>query len=102
MAKPNEMTEFEGLTNTFLHINPDLEENNDEQTRVAFHAFASADIFVMGKSGMSNVAAIISKGIRLAPPSGCFIVPQSDNKWIDCNANAEFDTEKLRRALQSG
>lgn len=100
MASPEDMSEFNELPNTFLHLNPD-EENNDEKTRAAFHAFASADIFVMGKSGMSNVAAIVSNGVKLAPPPGPFIDEQGGDKWIECNANSEFDTEKLYRALQS-
>jgi hypothetical protein len=98
MAEPKEMTEFYGLPNTFVHLNPD-EEHNDEETRLAFHAFASADIFVMGKSGFSNVAAIVSNGIKLATPPGCFIDEQPGPRWIECRADGTFDNEKLRRAI---
>lgn len=59
-----------------------------------FNMMASADILVLGRSGFSYLAGLVSRGIKIGSYPWWHNIPD-EGKWIRASLEGEFDTTRI-------
>lgn len=87
-GKPEEFAEFSKYGET--HFCSDMDEY------MSFVHLIYADLLITSKSSFSYKPALMNTGIKVCPGNFWHGYPTNDPKWILCENDGTFDTEKLK------
>ena len=89
----SELSKFEELPNSTVHF---IGEGENEYSRQAFHAMVISDIMVCAISGFAAQGGMLSRGVKILPPSEPFRCrfPKS-MEWVPSDRKGNFDRNCL-------
>ena len=91
-GKPEEFSEFSKYGE--VRFCSDMDEYQ------SFAHLIFADLLITSKSSFSYKPALMNDGIKVCPGNFWHGYPQDDPKWVLCENDGTFDTDKLRKLFK--
>lgn len=73
---------------------------NDMDEYMSFAHLIYSDLLITSKSSFSYKPALMNDGIKVCPGNFWHGYPQDDPKWVLCENDGTFDTDKLRKLFK--